>query len=181
MKRQQQLTIAVVCGLIIAVLGATTIATAQGQPQVVTVQVMAENNSGISGTATLAQMANAVRVDIRVNGAGAGPVPSHIHRGTCAQPDATPQYTLLSVTNGASTTDVQTTLQSLIASPYAIHMHQSADELSVMVACADIAPGALPRTGEAESSVNPIATVLGLTLVAAGLVLRLMSRRRRNA
>jgi LPXTG-motif cell wall-anchored protein len=178
MGRQQQLTIAIVCGLIVAVLGATTIAAAQSQPQTLTLQMTGQNNSGIAGTATFTQMAGGVHIEIRVNGAGAGPEPAHIHEGSCAQLNPTPQFSLLSVTNGTSTTDVQTTIQTLTASPHAIHMHKSADELSVYVACADISPGALPRTGEADSSTGAIAAAAGLTLLVLGLVLRVALHRR---
>lgn len=171
MRRKQQFTIAIVLGLMVAMLGATTIAAAQSQA--LTLQMTAQNGSGIAGTATFTPTGNSVRVDISVTGAGAGPEPAHIHEGTCAQLNPTPAFTLLNVANGASTTDVQTTLQALTATPHAVHMHKSADELSVYVACADIAaPGTLPRTGGADTSTGLIALLSGLTLTALGLLFR---------
>ena len=87
-----------------------------------------------------------------------------------------PEFTLASVTNGASTTTLQTTLQSLAAAPHAIHMHKSADEISVYVACADINPASLPRTGEADSPIGLISGAAGLSLLGVGLLLRRRAR-----
>src|SRR5216684_260205 len=90
-----------------------TIAAAQQQPT--TLQLVQQNNSGISGTATFTPSGGGLTVDLKVTGAGAGPQPAHIHGGTCAQLNPTPEFTLASVTNGSSTTTLQTTLQSLAA------------------------------------------------------------------
>jgi hypothetical protein len=176
MRRHQQWTIAIVSGLMVGLVGATTIAAAQSQT--LSLQMASQNNSGITGTATLTQMASGVRVEIRVTGAGSGPQPAHIHEGSCTQLNPTPQFSLLNVTNGTSTTDVQTTIQALAATPHADHMHKSADELSVYVACADIAPGTLPRTGEAEAPNGLLSLLSGLGLVGLGLVLWRQARRR---
>src|SRR5438105_5348688 len=144
MARQRHWTVGIASGLALVFLGTATIAFAQGQPN--TLQLAAQNNSGISGTAAFTQTSGGVHVDIRVTGAGAGPEPAHIHEGSCAQLNPTPQFSLQSVTNGSSSTDIQTTLQALTSTPHAVHMHKSADELSVYVACADINPALLPRT-----------------------------------
>ncbi len=168
LRRQRQLALG--CGLVLALLAATTaIAAAQ---QATTLQLVQQNNSGISGTATFTPSGGGLTVDLKVTGAGAGPQPAHIHGGTCAQLNPTPEFTLASVTNGSSTTTLQTTLQSLAATPHAVHMHKSADELTVYVACADINPSTLPRTGEADSSTWYIFAAVGLTLVGVGLLLR---------
>src|ERR1700682_1198012 len=100
-------TVAIGCGLILGLFAATNIVAAQ--EQATTLQLTQQNNSGISGTATFTPSGGGLRVDLKVTGAGAGPEPAHIHPGTCAQLDPTPQFTLQSVTNGASTTDIQTT------------------------------------------------------------------------
>ena len=168
LRRQRQLALG--CGLVLALLAATTaIAAAQ---QATTLQLVQQNNSGISGTATFTPSGGGLTVDLKVTGAGAGPQPAHIHGGTCAQLNPTPEFTLASVTNGSSTTTLQTTLQSLAATPHAVHMHKSADELTVYVACADINPSTLPRTGEADSSTWYIFAAVGLSLVGVGLLLR---------
>src|SRR5947209_19661631 len=98
MSRQRHWTIAIGCGLALALLAATTVAAAQ--EQATTLQLVQQNNSGISGTATFTPSGGGVRVDLKVNGAGAGPQPAHIHEGTCAQLNPTPQFTLAPVTNG---------------------------------------------------------------------------------
>ena len=170
MLRQRQRTIAIGCGLIVALLATTTIAAAQ--QQATTLQLVQQNNSGISGTATFTPSGGGLTVDLKVTGAGAGPQPAHIHGGTCAQLNPTPEFTLSSVANGSSTTTLQTTLQSLAATPHAVHMHKSADELSVYVACADINPAALPRTGEADSTTGLMFGMIGLSLAGLGLLLR---------
>jgi LPXTG-motif cell wall-anchored protein len=174
--RQHQSVIAIATGLMLALVGATTVVAAQGQT--LTLQLTSQNNSGVSGTAVFTQTGSNVHIEIKVNGAGAGPQPAHIHEGTCAQLNPTPQYSLLNVTNGTSTTDVPTTIQALTASPHAIHMHKSADELSVYVACADIVPASLPRTGDADSAPGLIGLVSGLTLLGFGLIVRARARRR---
>jgi LPXTG-motif cell wall-anchored protein len=168
LRRQRQLALG--CGLVVALLAATTaIAAAQ---QATTLQLGQQNNSGISGTATFTPSGGGLTVDLKVTGAGAGPQPAHIHGGTCAQLNPTPEFTLASVTNGSSTTTLQTTLQSLAATPHAVHMHKSADELSVYVACADINPSTLPRTGESDSTTGLIFGAVGLSLAGIGLMLR---------
>jgi len=111
-------------------------------------------------------------VDLKVTGAGAGPQPAHIHGGTCAQLNPTPDFTLASVTNGSSTTTLQTTLQTLAATPHAVHMHKSADELTVYVACADINPASLPRAGQSDSTIGLVFGAVGLSLAGLGLMLR---------
>jgi len=170
MLRQRQRTIAIGCGLMVALLATTTIAAAQ--QQATTLQLVQQNNSGISGTATFTPSGGGLTVDLKVTGAGAGPQPAHIHGGTCAQLNPTPEFTLSSVANGSSTTTLQTTLQSLAATPHAVHMHKSADELSVYVACADINPASLPRTGEADSTTGLMFGMVGLSLAGFGLLLR---------
>ena len=177
MTLQRQRILAIGCGLGLALVGATSSVSAQ---QATTLQLNQQNNSGISGTATFTPSGGGLRVDIKVDGAGAGPEPTHIHPGSCAQLNPTPEFTLSSVTNGSSTTDIQTTMQALVATPHAIHMHKSVDEVSVYVACADITPGSLPRTGEADTQANVgvIASVAGLMLAGAGLLLQRFGRRR---
>jgi hypothetical protein len=56
-------------------------------------------------------------------------------------------------------------------------MHKSQDELTVYVACADIArtaqPRALPNTGNvADDWTGPVAVAVGLGIVALGIALQ---------
>lgn len=86
-----------------AALGTAPLAGAQGQSA--TVNLATQSNSGISGTATLTDMGgDRTRVEVRVNGAGAGPQPAHIHERTCANLNPSPKFPLTAITNGASTT-----------------------------------------------------------------------------
>jgi Cu/Zn superoxide dismutase len=176
MFQQRQRTIALGCGLVLALLAATTVAAAQ--EQALTLQLVQQNNSGISGTAMFTPSGGSVKVDLKVTGAGAGPQPAHIHAGTCAQLDPTPQFTLSPVTNGTSTTDLQTTMATLTSSPHAVHMHKSTDELTVYVACADIKPTSLPGTGQAgATTAGLVSGAAGLSLLGLGLVLWRRARR----
>jgi hypothetical protein len=153
-------------------------ASAQGQS--ISLSLTSQNTSGISGTAVITELPGGkLRVEIRANGAGPGPQPAHIHQGTCANLDPAPKFTLTSLTNGVSTTEVDGSLRDLIASPYAIHLHKAPDELPVYVACADLkvdgaAPGqprTLPSAGAASAlSLWPTA-VAGISLVLAGFAI----------
>jgi len=74
--------------------------------------------------------------------------PSHIHVGTCDQLDPNPAYPLSDVAAvsadatrgdvevGNSTVDV--TLDELLASPYAINVHESAENVANYIACGNI-------------------------------------------
>lgn len=182
MKRWQWPAIFVLSWLLFVL--AVAPATVAAQAQSLTLTLQPQNNSGISGTATLTDLGGGkTRVEIQVTGSGAGSEPAHIHPGTCAQLNPTPAFTLTNVTNGSSTTDVDSSLQQLTSSPFAVHMHKSVDELTVYVACADIVqaqnrPGTLPRSGggPADDWVAAWAVLAGITLAVAGLVLRQRAR-----
>ncbi|HVL26105.1 MAG TPA: hypothetical protein VM450_18575 [Thermomicrobiales bacterium] len=88
-------------------------------------------------------------VAIAAQGATASPMagaahPSHIHKGTCAELDPNPAYPLNDVTQigdgavASSTTTVDVSLDDLLASPYAINVHKSAEDISTYVACGDL-------------------------------------------
>src|SRR4051812_11267750 len=176
-------TIAAGLGLA-AALGIATVAAAQEQS--VTLTLASQNDSGISGTATISQMADGkLQVMLKTSGSGGTARPAHIHRGTCANLQGGPVYNLTPVANDASTTTVDGSLQDLLTSPHAIHMHKSDDELTTYVACADIemsgqqpattgaaAPAALPATGSALPLDAAAVGLAGLGLTLAGLGLR---------
>lgn len=81
--------------------------------------------------------------------AGHAPHPSHIHVGSCAELDPNPAYPLAdvgpvspeaepgAVEMGASSLDV--TLDELLANPFAINVHESAENIANYIACGDIA------------------------------------------
>ena len=143
------------------------------------------NNSGITGTALLRAVdADKFEVELHVNGAGAGPLPAHIHEGACADLNPVPQIPLRDVTNGASATELDGSLQQLAASPHAIFLHRSPQELPIFVGCADIVPASQLSTVPSAGEAGPWADVgaglfgLGLVLAAAGYMLQ---RRMHNA
>lgn len=107
-----------------------------------------QNDSGESGTATFTDLGNGkVRVDVAVTGAPAGvSQPMHIHKGTCANLEPAPTYPLTNLENGTSTTEISTTLEALLASPYAVNGHKSAAEASVYVFCGDIVASSVQAT-----------------------------------
>ena len=125
----------------------------------VTIQLSAQNNSGINGTATLTDLGNGqTRVVINVTGfQGGTPSPVHIHDGTCATLNPAVKYPLTNLVDGKSETTVPVALSALLAQPHAINAHKSAQESTVYVACGNIVaggagtggqqPGALPSTG----------------------------------
>ena len=110
----------------------------QSQPQVLKMELTSQNNSNITGTATLTEIGGGkLRVEIRANGAGAGPQPAHIHEGSCTNLNPAPKGALTFVTDGVSVTELDLSIQDLTSAPHAIHMHKSPDELPIYVACAD--------------------------------------------
>jgi LPXTG-motif cell wall-anchored protein len=163
-------------GLLLLVVGLP--ASAVAQAQTLTVTMNPQNNSGVTGTATFTDLGGGhTRVALQVSGAGAGPQPAHIHPGTCASLDPTPAFVLTSVTNGSSTTDVNTSFQQLIDGQFAIHLHKSNDELTTYVSCADIIqsgqPRNLPNTGDLGTDwAAAVAILTGIGLVVVGLGVR---------
>lgn len=199
MRRTSSLSVALALGLV-TTFGSASLAGAQGQPATVNLEV--QNNSGISGTATLTDLGGGrTRVEVRVDGAGAGPQPAHIHEGTCANLNPAPKFPLTSITNGMSTTEVNASLQQIMSAQHAINLHKSPQEASVYVACGTImmggqmgmgggqmggqmggqasSPGTLPRAGDAGVASGMIAGLAGIgtSLVAAGYALRRRARR----
>jgi hypothetical protein len=71
--------------------------------------------------------------------------PAHIHVGTCAELDPNPTYPLNDVTQvedsnvATSTITLDVSLDELLASPFAINAHESAENIANYVACGDIA------------------------------------------
>lgn len=148
----------------------------------ITIQLGAQNNSGITGTATLTDLGNnQTRVTINVTGFTVGtPSPVHIHEGTCATLNPTVKYGLTNLVDGKSETTVPVALSAILAQPHAINAHKSAQEATVYVACGNITagggtggqqPGALPTTG--GGGMARTASPILWMAVAALLVLQL--------
>ena len=82
---------------------------------------------------------------------GAGPYPAHIHSGTCdelgevefpltdaAAPEGDEEGTAPSLVVSTSTTTIEASLEDLLADPYALNVHMSADDMGTYVACGDV-------------------------------------------
>jgi opacity protein-like surface antigen len=116
------------------------LASAAAATSTLTIALNAENGSGETGTATLTQAGDDVKVVVSLKGAPATtPQPAHIHDGTCADLKGV-AYPLTNVVGGSSTTTVKgVTVDKLVGGTYAINVHESADNLGKYVACGNIA------------------------------------------
>jgi Cu/Zn superoxide dismutase len=113
-----------------------------------TVDLAAQNDSGITGSATLTAAGDQTRVVVTLTGdTPKASHPSHLHDGTCDDLDPAPQYPLANVVNGTSTTTIKATLDDLRSEPYALNVHKSNDDLETYVACGD-----LESSGDASTS-----------------------------
>jgi hypothetical protein len=100
----------------------------------------AENNSGMTGTASVKDVPGGVRVEISLKNAPSHVnQPAHIHKGTCAKLDPAPWKPLNNVVRGKSDTTVQgITVADLKKGQYAINVHKSAADLATYVSCGDL-------------------------------------------
>ncbi len=70
--------------------------------------------------------------------------PAHIHAGTCAALDPNPTWPLTDVSQiedsevATSSTTIDATIDDLLASPFAINAHESAENITTYVACGDL-------------------------------------------
>ena len=112
-----------------------------------TVSLGEQNGSTQSGEATLTRVDDSTtHVVLSIGGGGSTPQPAHIHKGSCAQLDPTPEYPLEDVVDGESSTHVNVSLDELRDGEFAINVHKSAAALQTYVACGDIASGAAGGT-----------------------------------
>ncbi len=103
-----------------------------------TVTLLEQNNSKQAGVATLQEIGDKTRVQLRVAGATAGAQPAHIHVGKCPKPGAV-KYPLTDLVNGISETMLDVSLSSLKqALPLAINIHKSKAEVALYTACGDL-------------------------------------------
>ena len=167
---------------LVALMASASTAGAQGRSATVTLSP--ENNSGITGTATLTDMGNGqTQVVVRIS-PGAGNRPAHIHSGNCGPTLGAVVYPLTNVQNGTSTTQVATSLADVQTCGFAINLHESPENIPTYVACGNIlqaaqaggggaaqVPRALPRTGDL-GSMAPLASAVGAGLVGLGFALR---------
>ena len=105
----------------------------------VVVSLSAQNNSGMTGKATLTKVDGKVQVKLELMGPSMVlPKPAHIHVGPCASIGAV-KYPLNNVVTGNSTTILNVSMDQLKAEmPLAVNVHKSAVELGTYVACGDV-------------------------------------------
>lgn len=104
-----------------------------------TLDLQEQNDSGITGEVEFSPTSEGdVEVEIEVDGSDGGPHPAHIHKGSCADLDPAPEFPLADVVDGESKTTVDVDIGELTAQEYAVNVHESAENASVYVACADI-------------------------------------------
>lgn len=148
-----------------------------------------QSDSGITGTAILVEQGGKTTVTVDLVGASTTvEQPSHIHAGTCADLDPAPTYPLNNVVQGSAETTIDAPIATLLASPFAINVHKSSEEIAVYVACADLVSTGLsaqvmPATGAAQADSDSNAGVLAV-VAAAGLMIvgtGLFVRRRHSA
>lgn len=77
-------------------------------------------------------------VVISLTNSPSGPQPVHIHTGTCANLNPTPEYGLTSLAGGKSETIVVVKLEDLLAGTFAVNAHKSAQEIETYVSCGEI-------------------------------------------
>ena len=122
----------------------------------VTVNLLAQNESGQSGTATLTEENGQTTVTFALTGSPSGvSQPAHIHMGSCSELGAA-KYTLTSVVDGLSTTVLDKTIAELTAElPLAINVHKSAEEASVYYSCGNILAETVAGGEEEDPVVAP--------------------------
>jgi Cu/Zn superoxide dismutase len=127
------------CALALGATASLGAAPAAAATTTLTVSMKALNGSGENGTATLTQESDGIKVVVALKNAPATAQPTHIHIGTCGSIKAAPEYALVSVTGGSSTSEVKgVTLDQLLAGHYAINVHKSLDDVGTYVSCGDI-------------------------------------------
>jgi hypothetical protein len=102
-----------------------------------TVTLSAQNNSGLTGRATLTDAGGQTMVQLTLAGSDEAH-PAHIHNGTCANLDPAPLYPLANVQGGMSSTTVPAPLAELTSGSKAINVHRSPSDMQTYVACGDI-------------------------------------------
>lgn len=134
-------TIATLATATALVLGTSTVVPAAGMMMMkkpVTIQMMAQNGSGETGTAVLHDTKGGLVVTLHLTSAK-GPQPAHIHMGSCAKLDPKPKYPLHNVVNGRSVTTIPNVTIGEIAGKMAINVHKSPTDIPTYVSCGDVA------------------------------------------
>jgi hypothetical protein len=174
--------VAIVVLAAVGVTGLAAGAAAQDQ-QPVTVQLAAEGDSGVTGTAVLTADGDKTKVAVDLQGGEAG-YEGHLLDSTCDNHQAaTVFYPLEAVdANGHSDTVVDASLGELTNGKYWVHIHRPAAGRGVGVACGQIPSSVdLPATGVGIAGDRvPVAWFLAGLLVAAAALGAAFALRRRG-
>ena len=126
-------------GVAVAVAALGLAAACGGGEDSASVQLSEQAGSGQSGTATFAAQGVKTTVTIEVSNPPAGRQPSHIHEGTCENPNPQPAFALSNVTDGKAETTVDVSLEELLSDgDYYVNVHKSLAEIETVVACGQI-------------------------------------------
>jgi len=111
-----------------------------GAASSISVELSEQGGSGQSGRATFTSRESSTRVVIELSNPPAVPQPSHIHQGTCEDPNPQPAFPLNNVEGGAAESTVSASLAALLGDEdYYVNVHESEAEIESVVACGDIA------------------------------------------
>lgn len=108
-------------------------------PRSFVVALSAQNDSGMTGTATFTDVDGSTLVELDLTGAPEEVVqPAHIHTGSCADIGGV-VYPLESPVNGISETTLNVSLDNILGQlPLALNVHKSPEETDIYVACGDL-------------------------------------------
>ncbi len=97
------------------------------------------NDSGVTGSVTMTAVGEArTLVVVDVDPAGHPDMPAHIHPGTCTELVPQPRHPLANVVDGHSTTEVNASLEQLLAGDAALNLHASNQEMQLYTACVEL-------------------------------------------
>lgn len=103
----------------------------------VTVKLAAVNDSGESGTMTLAPKGDTTVVTLTMTPASSEAQPAHFHAGTCEKYTPKPTYALKDVVDGKSVTTLDVPIAKLLGGDMVVNVHKSKAEISKVTSCAN--------------------------------------------
>jgi hypothetical protein len=114
---------------------------AVGADTALSLELMEQNGSGQSGTATLTPVGDErTKIVMELSNPPAVPQPAHVHPGPCGDL-GDPVAALVNVVRGRSETTIPLSFAELRRGDLVVHAHKSEREYSVSVACAPIPEG----------------------------------------
>lgn len=124
-----------------ASLSTTAVISVADEPADFTIPLAKTGPSGESGTARIVNLGDKTEVAIQLSNAPQGVVqPAHLHEGSCGKLNPAPKYPLNPVVNGYSATILEVPLTTLLASKFAVNIHNAKDDISNYVSCGNVAP-----------------------------------------